>query len=342
MKARFQRSPNAPAAAPSANAPAYQNGLSRLARPAELADALGAPAQVVLLFERRLREGAAVLRVARGQALALVKRLGADLAHVIHAHQRRGIGARIRLELAFRDGRARGCAPPAMHARHGAQRTVEMNDQRVKFRHGPPCMHGLVYRVLNLILVHQKTKQDRADFEEIARGRVGERAPEIRVFVVDTKAADWSDPRFEQGAPTLRIAPMPIKRFTPPPGAVCQGHEFPKDEQYRRLARLGVPVPEWTAIEADTVLDPLQWGPYVVVKPALGRKGAEIFIKHAGRVRYRPGGELSGRPSRTHGPAPCAALHLHRQVAVKLPHRDLFRPRAAVLALRGSAPPCPA
>jgi len=30
-------------------------------------------------------------------------------------------------------------------------------------------MHGLVYRVLNLILVHQKTKQDRADFEAIAR-----------------------------------------------------------------------------------------------------------------------------------------------------------------------------
>jgi len=148
-------------------------------------------------------------------------------------------------------------------------------------------MHGLVYRVLNLILVHQKTKQDRADFEAIAR-RIGERAAEIRVFVVDTKETDWTDPRFEVGAPTLTVAPMPIKRFTPPPGAICQGHEFPKDEQYRRLARLGVPVPEWTAIAPDTVLDPLQWGPYVVVKPALGRKGAEIFIKRAGRVRYRP------------------------------------------------------
>ncbi len=29
-------------------------------------------------------------------------------------------------------------------------------------------------------------------------------------------------------------------------------------------------------------------GPYVVVKPELGRKGAEIHIKRAGRVRYRP------------------------------------------------------
>jgi len=140
---------------------------------------------------------------------------------------------------------------------------------------------------LNLILVHQQTKQDRGDFETIAR-QVAEQAPDIRAFVVDTKQADWADPRFERGAPTLTVSPMPIKRFSPPSGAVCQGHEFPKDEQYRRLARLGVSLPDWTAIGHDTALDPAQWGPYVVVKPALGRKGSEIFIKRAGRVRYRP------------------------------------------------------
>ena len=140
---------------------------------------------------------------------------------------------------------------------------------------------------MNLILVHQKTKQDRADFEAIAR-QVGEQARDIRPFVVDTKEADWADPRFESAAPTLTVSPMPIKRFTPPSGAVCQGHEYPKDEQYRMLARLGVPVPDWTVIAPDTVLDPLHWGPYVVVKPALGRKGAEIYIKRAGRVRYLP------------------------------------------------------
>jgi hypothetical protein len=140
---------------------------------------------------------------------------------------------------------------------------------------------------LNLILVHQETKQDRADFEVIAR-QLGERARDIRVFVVDTKQTDWADPRFERSAPTLTVAPMPIKRFSPPPGTLCQGHEFPKDEQYRRLARLGLPVPDWIEIAPDTVLDPLHWGPYVVVKPALGRKGAEIYIKRAGRVRYQP------------------------------------------------------
>jgi len=148
-------------------------------------------------------------------------------------------------------------------------------------------VHALVYRALNLILVHQKAKQDRADFEGIAR-LIGERAADLRVFIVDTKETDWADAWFQREAPTLTVSPMPIKRFLPPPGAVCQGHEFPKDEQYRRLAGLGVPVPEWTAIAPDTALDPARWGPYVVVKPALGRKGAEIFIKRAGRVRYQP------------------------------------------------------
>ena len=145
--------------------------------------------------------------------------------------------------------------------------------------------------------MHQKSKQDRADFETIAR-QIGVRAPDIRVFVVDTKQADWADPRFAPAAATLTVSPMPIKRFSPPPGALCQGHEFPKDEQYRRLARLGVRVPDWIEIGPDTVLDPLQWGPYVVVKPALGRKGAEIFIKRAGRVRYRlPESFAEGHPA---------------------------------------------
>ena len=140
---------------------------------------------------------------------------------------------------------------------------------------------------MNLILVHQITKQDRADFEAIAL-RIAALAPDIRTFVVDTKQTDWSDARFERGTPTLTVSPMPLKRFTPPPGAVCQGHEFPKDEQYRMLARQDVPVPDWTAIAPDTALDPEHWGPYVVVKPALGRKGAEIHIKRTGRVRYKP------------------------------------------------------
>jgi len=139
----------------------------------------------------------------------------------------------------------------------------------------------------NLILVHQDSKQDRRDYEEIAR-RIGRRAPEIAAFIVDTKDTGWADPRFDSAAPTLTVSPMPVKRFVPPRGAICQGFEFPKGEQYEMLERVGVAVPKWQRIGPDVALDPADWGPYVVVKPELGRKGAEIFIKRTGRVRYRP------------------------------------------------------
>ena len=140
---------------------------------------------------------------------------------------------------------------------------------------------------MNLILVHQESKQDRADYEEIAR-RIDAMQSGVRVFIVDTKESAWSEPRFERDAPALTVSPMPIKRFAPPRGSVCQGFEFPKGEQYERLARIGVPVPAWQRIAPGIRLDPAEWGPYVVVKPELGRKGAEIFIKRTGRVRYRP------------------------------------------------------
>ncbi|OGA42297.1 MAG: hypothetical protein A3G28_07990 [Betaproteobacteria bacterium RIFCSPLOWO2_12_FULL_68_19] len=133
----------------------------------------------------------------------------------------------------------------------------------------------------NLILVHQQTKQDRADYEEIAR-RV-----DVEVFIVDTKDGGLHEARFDPRAPTLTVSPMPIKKFVPPRGALCQGFEHPKSEQYERLSRLGLPVPRWVSISPGLSLDAREWGPYVVVKPDLGRKGAEIFIKRTGRVRYR-------------------------------------------------------
>lgn len=139
----------------------------------------------------------------------------------------------------------------------------------------------------NLILVHQETKQDRADYEEIGR-RV-----DAEVFIVDTKDDGLRDPRFDREAPTLTVSPMPIKRFVPPRGAICQGFEHAKSEQYARLVRLGLPVPKWNSIHETTALEPDDWGPYVVVKPDLGRKGAEIFIKRTGRVRYRAPGFLA-------------------------------------------------
>lgn len=148
----------------------------------------------------------------------------------------------------------------------------------------------------NLILVHQTSKQDIADYIEIRR-QVSECAEDISVYIVDTKEENWTDREFDLDQPTLTVSPMPIKKFLAPRGTVCQGYEFPKGEQYERMARVGVSVPDWTRVDPGISLDPEEWGPYVVVKPELGRKGAEIFIKRTGRVRYKPPGSYpEGHP----------------------------------------------
>jgi hypothetical protein len=85
---RFHRSPSAPAIAPMANAPAYQSGIQQAGAAAELVHPLRAPGEMVLLLPRaRSSAGARADRVR--SAPALIERLGAHFADVVHAHERR-------------------------------------------------------------------------------------------------------------------------------------------------------------------------------------------------------------------------------------------------------------
>ena len=139
----------------------------------------------------------------------------------------------------------------------------------------------------NLILVHEVGRQDRADYEEIAR-LIAAADRGISVYVVDTKEIDWPAAARARESPCLTVSPMPAKKFVPPRGPLLQGHNYRKSEQYPRLQRLGLRVPRWSLVGPGTALDPRDWGPYVVVKPDLGAKGAEIRIKRTGRVRHHP------------------------------------------------------
>jgi len=139
----------------------------------------------------------------------------------------------------------------------------------------------------NLILVHQPTKMAMSDYLEIARA-ISDKRPEIKTYIVDTKELEWAEADKVAQDRTMTVAPLPIKKFKPPRGPVYQGYEWPKGQQYQWLREIGVPVPDWVEIEPDTRLDPEQWGPYVVVKPALGRRGAEVRIKRTERIKYKP------------------------------------------------------
>ncbi|MEH6814791.1 MAG: ATP-grasp domain-containing protein, partial [Motiliproteus sp.] len=138
----------------------------------------------------------------------------------------------------------------------------------------------------NLILVHQQSKQSLSDYQIIAE-LIRTRAPDINTYIVNTKETCWPEANQLDQPRALTVSPMPIKKFVPPFGHICQGFEYRKGQQNQRLRDIGVAVPDWAELTPETQLDPEFWGPFVVVKPELGRKGAEIVIKRTGRVRYK-------------------------------------------------------
>ncbi len=102
--------------------------------------------------------------------------------------------------------------------------------------------------------------------------------------------------------PTLSLAMIEKPTAKLLPGRFMAGQRLGKVGECERLDRAGVPVPRWTIIEPGTRLDPAQWGPYVVEKPAMGRLGAFVRIRKTGRIRYAAPGTLSADHYGRHGP----------------------------------------
>lgn len=132
-----------------------------------------------------------------------------------------------------------------------------------------------------------------ADFSEVAR-RIASRAPDIRPHALSIKD------RISTGLTLLRLAARPtltvemerLRLGRPLRGTRFRHLGIDKIEESRRLDEAGIPVPKWTVIDAQTSLDPSEWGPYVVVKPSRGARGAFISIQRATRVRLRRPDEL--------------------------------------------------
>src|SRR5688572_10098339 len=79
--------------------------------------------------------------------------------------------------------------------------------------------------------------------------------------------------------PTLSIAIKRRGSLTLLPGRILTSKPLMKSGEYKRLADAGLPVPRWAIMAPDTVLDPDDWGPYVVEKPNYGALGAYVLIK---------------------------------------------------------------
>ena len=137
-------------------------------------------------------------------------------------------------------------------------------------------------RPCNLVMV-VGADDDRDTFARVACAVV-EFDPAIRAFVVDDTAG-W-DADLSPG-PTLVFSPAVLRHRPAGPATVCCGYPLPKSEEYRTLERSGVPVARWVALDEGRAPDLSGFGSYVVRKPDVGAKGAEIRIVRRDRVRWK-------------------------------------------------------
>jgi hypothetical protein len=137
----------------------------------------------------------------------------------------------------------------------------------------------------NLLLIYNPNIIKQWDFELVAR-HVQEIAPDIQPILWKDGSNDWQQCPMLHERPTLAFSPGPVRGHRPPRGVVFEGRPLPKSEEYAALERGGVPVPRWALLTETSKPDLDAFGPYVVVKPDLGGRGADVKIKRKGRVRW--------------------------------------------------------
>lgn len=98
---------------------------------------------------------------------------------------------------------------------------------------------------------------------------------DVHAFVLSPRRRHWPRPLLMALRPTLAVSFRPT-RVRLLRGTLFKGAIISKSQQYRALVHAGVPIPRWTALARDQVPDLSGFGRYVVVKPDLGTRGAEV------------------------------------------------------------------
>lgn len=135
-------------------------------------------------------------------------------------------------------------------------------------------------KTLNLVFVHQPRKHSSFDLEAIAL-KIRSIAPEIKIFGV--LPADTADviPEKEWSRPTLTVSFGQVHNFIPRRGPVYENRFVTKLEQFKRFRSLGIDTPVTAPYTPGMILDPAQWGPFVMMKPSdpgLTSTGQNLFV----------------------------------------------------------------
>jgi hypothetical protein len=148
-------------------------------------------------------------------------------------------------------------------------------------------------RRLNLVLITDPTMHLEENYERMAE-TIRQTAPDVVPLILPRERLSHRQRLKLALRPTMIFSPT---RFTRPRfyrGARLQGRSLWKNQEYELLESAGVPIPKWRLLSEHEQPDLSDFGPYVVQKPALGYRGAEVKIKRRGRVRWK-------RPASHHG-----------------------------------------
>src|SRR5688500_13908981 len=146
----------------------------------------------------------------------------------------------------------------------------------------------VVPRACNLLLLANRGVNQEGDFAKLA-GFVREYAPEVRPIVALDQRHRWRKHLWAM-RPTMVFSAVPVGEFRPRRGVVFCGNALAKSEEYAALERVGVAIPRYRVLtEKDPQpKDLAELGPYVVLKPDRGGRGAMIRIVRSGRARWEP------------------------------------------------------
>jgi len=135
----------------------------------------------------------------------------------------------------------------------------------------------------HLYLVSRPGVNEPRDFEELTEF-VTDHDPGVSASVVE----DAPNSAPVTSCPALTVSPAPVRWVRPGRGPLLQGRPLSKSQEYHQLEATGVPVPRWMLV-TPTSKEPIRGlGPYVVIKPDRGARGADVRIVSARRVRWSP------------------------------------------------------
>jgi hypothetical protein len=117
----------------------------------------------------------------------------------------------------------------------------------------------------NLLIVHEPLGQGLSDWLSVKQ-RIEEKAPDIEGRIATNGAPNSVTRRWQKSRRSLVFSPHELIGYQPNGGRVYAGQLFSKLEQIERLSRQGLPVPVTATLTRDLMVDPAQWGRYVVAR----------------------------------------------------------------------------